>query len=68
MSPLSLRIITHFRGKETEVREVSYLSQVELCALEIHMLKSWSPGPQNVTLLGNKVIVGVISEDEVILE
>lgn len=42
------------------------LLQVQLCSPKIHMLKSWRPVPQNVTLLGNKVAAHVISEDDVI--
>lgn len=33
---------------------------VELYSSQIHMLKSKSPVPQNVTLFGNKVVVNAI--------
>lgn len=41
---------------------------VELCPSKKDMLKSQLPVPENETILENRVVAGVISKDEVILE
>lgn len=61
LSHLSVTIVANFRGKETEVREVDYPVQVELCPLKMPMLKSWPPGPQNGAARGRQAVADVIS-------
>lgn len=50
MSPASIRMKVHRLGV-----------RIELYSSKIYMLKFYFPGPQNVTLFGNRIIAFVIN-------